>query len=177
MTVKRGLMTSVRNHAIHFSAALTAIWTGKSEAGSVTSRSVPAAALASLLNQVARRMHSQAHTLDLFPAQWVALRYMAKMPPAQRTSSDLARFQGQEHGSVARTVRTLIDKGYLKPAGPAGRGRATALEVTEAGHVLLSQDPLLKVERVFSQFDDGERETIARFLEATIRNLQSEGPK
>jgi DNA-binding MarR family transcriptional regulator len=136
--------------------------------------SVPATALTNLLNQVARRLHAQAHTLDLFPAQWAALRYMARMPTGLCTSSDLARFQGQEHGSVARTVRTLIDKGYLETAGPVGRGRATALEVTEAGRKLLLADPLLKVQGVFDRFDSSERETIARFLEETIRTLQSE---
>jgi DNA-binding MarR family transcriptional regulator len=144
------------------------------EARSLVNPPVPATALTNLLNQVARRVHAQAHTLDLFPAQWAALRYMARMPADLRTSSDLARFQGQEHGSVARTVRTLIDKGYLETAGPVGRGRATALELTEDGRKLLLADPLLKVQGVFDRFDGAERETIARFLEETIRTLQSD---
>jgi len=135
---------------------------------------IPTSSLANLLDQVARRLHSQAHVLDLFPAQWAALRYIERMPPELRTSSDLARFQGQEHGSVARTVRTLIAKGYLRTAGPAGRGRATALELTPQGLALLSHDPLLKVRTVFESCDHVERETIARFLEDTIRVLHDD---
>jgi DNA-binding MarR family transcriptional regulator len=137
---------------------------------------IPTPSLANLLDQVARRLHAQAHALDLFPAQWAALRYVARMPPELRTSSDLARFQGQEHGSVARTVRTLIAKGHLRTAGPAGRGRATALELTPQGLALLRQDPLLKVRTVFDHFDGGERETIARFLEQAIRVLHDDPP-
>lgn len=67
--------------------------------------------LANLLEQVSRRLHAQGHVLDLFPAQWAALRYISRMPSETRTSSDLARYQGQEHGSVARTVQTLVAKG------------------------------------------------------------------
>ena len=134
---------------------------------------IPTTSLANLLDQVARRLHAQAHALDLFPAQWAALRYVARMPAEVRTSSDLARFQGQEHGSVARTVRTLIAKGYLRTVGPVGRGRATGLEVTEAGQALLLMDPLLKVRTVFESFEGPEREVVARFLEETIRALQA----
>lgn len=135
---------------------------------------IPTTSLANLLDQVARRLHAQAHAEELFPAQWAALRYVARMPAELRTSSDLARFQGQEHGSVARTVRTLISKGYLGTAGRVGRGRATGLELTQAGQALLLADPLLKVRAVFESFDGPEREVIARFLEETIRALQGE---
>ncbi|HTM76282.1 MAG TPA: MarR family winged helix-turn-helix transcriptional regulator [Devosia sp.] len=132
---------------------------------------IPSPPLTDLLEQVARRLHAQGHVLELFPAQWAALRYVARMPPGLRTSSDLARFQGQAHGSVARTVRTLITKGYLRSAGPAGRGRATALELTPEGQALLRADPLRKLHDVFEHFDGPERETLARFLEETIRVL------
>ncbi|MHA6690820.1 MarR family winged helix-turn-helix transcriptional regulator [Devosia sp. A449] len=138
---------------------------------------IPTPSLANLLDQVARRLHSQAHVQALFPAQWAALRYIERMPPQLRTSSDLARFQGQEHGSVARTVRTLIAKGYLKTAGPAGRGRATALELTEEGAALLQMDPLLKARSVFERYDGPEREIIARFLEDMIRVLHDGEPQ
>lgn len=93
------------------------------------------------------------------------------MPSETRTSSDLARYQGQEHGSVARTVRTLVAKGYLRAAGPAGRGRATALELTPQGQALLRHDPLLKVRTALDHLGGAEREVIARFLEDTIRVL------
>lgn len=138
---------------------------------------IPAPALASLLEQVSRRLHSQGHSRDLFPAQWAALRYVDRMPPHLRTSSDLARFQGQEHGPVARTVRTLITKGYLETAGSAGRGRATALALTAQGAALLKVDPLLRARDVFERFDGPERETIARFLEDMIRALLDGEPQ
>ncbi|MBE7732858.1 MarR family winged helix-turn-helix transcriptional regulator [Devosia faecipullorum] len=138
---------------------------------------IPTPPLANLLEQVARRLHAQAHALDLFPAQWAALRYIARMPLELRTSSDLARFQGQEHSAVARTVRTLVLKGYLQPAGRAGRGRATALELTPQGEALLRQDPLLKLRTVFERYDGPEREIIARFLEDTVRILHDDEPR
>ena len=42
----------------------------------MTTEAISAAALASLLEQVARRIHSQGYAADLFPAQWAAIRAM-----------------------------------------------------------------------------------------------------
>src|SRR5690349_24584482 len=92
-----------------------------------------ASATAELLELVARMLHSRGYAEDLFPAQWVALRYFAKAPAPRRTASDLARFQGLANGPVSRTVRTLIQKGLLAKAAVQPRGRAELLDLTETG--------------------------------------------
>ncbi|KQT54489.1 hypothetical protein ASG43_02535 [Aureimonas sp. Leaf454] len=130
---------------------------------------ISAAALASLLEQVARRIHSQGYASDLFPAQWAAIRYLASAPPQLRTAIDLARFQGLASGAVARTVRTLITKGLLIKLGTIGRGRAEQLELTALGRRILADDPLKSVALALEVLPATDREALANGLEIAIR--------
>ncbi|MEF2072230.1 MarR family winged helix-turn-helix transcriptional regulator [Consotaella aegiceratis] len=126
-------------------------------------------ALASLMEQLARRIHSQGYAADLFPAQWAALRYLESAPPHSRTAIDLARFQGLASGAVARTVRTLISKGLVKKAGTIGRGRAEQLDLTDAGREVLAEDPLHAVASALEVLDPSERQALVRGIELAIR--------
>jgi DNA-binding MarR family transcriptional regulator len=130
---------------------------------------ISTAVLASLLEQMGRRLHSQGYSSQLFPAQWAALRYVQLAAPERRTAIDLARFQGLASGAVARTVRTLISKGYLVKRGTIGRGRAEQLELTDRGIALLKKDPLRRVAEALNGLDDTERRTLAKSLETAIR--------
>lgn len=134
---------------------------------------ISAAALAELLELVARMLHSRGYAEDMFPAQWAALRYFAKSPTEKRTASDLARFQGLANGPVSRTVRTLIQKGLLAKAEVQPRGRAEILEVTATGRTLLEADPTRELEAALAGLDDADQEAIARGLETVLRRLSS----
>ena len=116
-------------------------------------------------------LHSRGYAEDMFPAQWMALRYFAKAAPERRTASDLARFQGLANGPVSRTVRTLITKGLLAKAEAQPRGRAEVLEVTAAGRTLLTSDPSLELETTLAALDERDQDAMARSLEAILRRL------
>lgn len=135
---------------------------------------ISAAALASLLEQVARRIHSQGYASDLFPAQWAAIRYLDAAPPQLRTAIDLARFQGLASGAVARTVRTLISKGLLVKLGTIGRGRAEQLELTALGRRILADDPLQSIAAALEVLPQQDREALANGLEIAIRATMPE---
>lgn len=132
-----------------------------------------ASALAELLELVARMLHSRGYAEDLFPAQWMALRYFAKAPPERRTASDLARFQGLANGPVSRTVRTLIGKGLLAKEEIQPRGRAELLDLTEAGRKVLVSDPTLELQQALAALDVADQDGAARVLETVLRKLSS----
>lgn len=134
-------------------------------------RSLSTTALAELLELTARMLHSRGYAADLFPAQWAALRYFSRAPIAQRTASELARFQGLANGPVSRTVRTLVQKGLLTKAAEQPRGRAELLELTSAGRTMLEQDPTRAVEAVIGELEPAERECFARSLDLIVRRL------
>lgn len=140
----------------------------------MTTEAISVSALASLLEQVARRIHSQGYASDLFPAQWAAIRYLENAPPQLRTAIDLARFQGLASGAVARTVRTLITKGILVKAGTIGRGRAEQLDLTELGRQILEDDPLQSIAEALKVLSPQDRECLANGLEIAIRSTMPE---
>ncbi|MBP0617342.1 MarR family winged helix-turn-helix transcriptional regulator [Jiella mangrovi] len=127
-----------------------------------------AAALAGLFEQVARRLHSNGYASHLFPAQWSALRYIHHADADRRTAIDLARHQGLASGAVARTVRTLVEKGLVSKMGTIGRGRAERLELTEKGLQLLKSDPLRSVRKAMEDLSTHERTVLAKGLETAI---------
>lgn len=128
-----------------------------------------AEALADLLEIATRTLHSRLYRDGLFPAQWVALRYMDRAEPQQRTASALARFQGLANGPVSRTVRTLLAKGLLKKAVQQPKGRAEILELTEAGRTLLQRDPFREIADALQGLREEERRSLASALEAVMR--------
>jgi DNA-binding MarR family transcriptional regulator len=137
---------------------------------------ISASALAESLELVARMLHSRGYAEDLFPAQWMALRYFARTPAERRTASDLARFQGLANGPVSRTVRTLIQKGLIAKAKVQPRGRAELLDLTTAGHKVLQSDPTLELEKVVGALNEDDRDALARALETILRQMSS-GPR
>ena len=113
----------------------------------------------------------------LYPAQWTALRYLAKAPEGTRTASSLARVQGLASGPVSRTVRTLIQKDLVRKADHQPLGRAEHLELTAKGADLLDRDPLHCFSANLEMLEKDERVALAAALEAVIATASSLWPK
>jgi len=146
---------------------------GRTVGGDDVAKSVRAVALARMLDQVARGLHSMGHDGEMFPAQWAALRYFASADSAKCTAMELARLQGLAFGPVSRTVRTLITKGYLRKAGSAGRGRAELIELTASGRRLLVRDPLEAIREAIEELPEPEKQALASALELTLRAIHA----
>lgn len=130
-----------------------------------------ATALADLLELIARMLHARGYQHDMFPAQWVALRYFSKARRDLCTASELARFQGMANGPVSRTVRTLLQKGLLAKSKDQPRGKAEILEVTTSGRALLKFDPSREIESILSSLGDEARSLLGETLELLIHRL------
>ena len=130
--------------------------------------------LSVLFERTARLIHSIGFAEGLYPAQWVALRFFSEAPPSSRTSADLARFQGISLGPVARTVRTLVEKGLLaRVANPASR-RADLIAVTSAGHDYLKHDPRAAITAIVEGMQNEQRLALALALEALVPTLYAQ---
>ncbi|MCB1446526.1 MAG: winged helix-turn-helix transcriptional regulator [Rhizobiaceae bacterium] len=130
-----------------------------------------ATALADLLELLARMLHARGYQHEMFPAQWVALRYFSRARRDLCTASELARFQGMANGPVSRTVRTLLHKGLLTKAKDQPRGKAEILELTTSGRALLRLDPCRELESILSSLGDDARVLLADTLETLIHRL------
>ena len=99
---------------------------------------ISASALAESLELVARMLHSRGYAEDLFPAQWMALRYFARTPAERRTASDLARFQG-----LARSIINGMVQG-------AGTGYTKTLQLVGTGYRAEVKGKVLNLQLGFS---------------------------
>jgi len=141
------------------------------------SRNVRAADLARAFELASRLVHSRSHAHGLYPAQWSALRYFTTATGEHRTAVALARYQGLAFGPVARTVRTLIERGFLRKAGSAGRGRAEVVELTPTGERMLLQDPLAPLVLAIADLDPRAQEGLAGALAPIVQALAGNEPE
>jgi DNA-binding MarR family transcriptional regulator len=130
-----------------------------------------ATAIADMLELLARMLHARGYQHEMFPAQWVALRYFARARRDLCTASELARFQRMANGPVSRTVRTLLQKGLLAKAKEQPRGKAEILELTASGRALLKLDPCHEIEAILSSLTDDARAALNNALELLLHRL------
>ena len=101
-----------------------------------------AEAIAELMLQVARRVEAEANASDLKPAQWAALRYLAKAAPSARTNNAFARYHRTTTGTVTLTLKALFEKGLLRRETDPDDKRLVRFDVTPEGDEMLRSDPL-----------------------------------
>ncbi|HEV7370663.1 MarR family winged helix-turn-helix transcriptional regulator [Arenibaculum sp.] len=132
---------------------------------------VSATSIAALLEQASRLIHSAGHAEGLYPAQWSALRYFAEAPAQNRTTASLARFQGMNLGPVARTVRTLVEKGLLVRTDNPRSRRADLLAPSPAGHDLLRRDPRRDLAARIAALTEVQQQVLADALETLLQGM------
>lgn len=132
---------------------------------------VSAAGIAALLEQASRLIHSAGHAEGLYPAQWSALRYFAEAPAENRTTASLARFQGMNLGPVARTVRTLVEKGLLVRTGNPRSRRADLLAPSPAGRDLLARDPRQALATRIAALTETQQQVLAEALDTLLQGM------
>ncbi len=101
-----------------------------------------AEAIAELMLQIARKVEAEANASELKPAQWAALRYLARAAPTARTNRAFARYHRTTTGTVTLTLKALFEKGLLRRESDPGDKRLVRFEVTKAGREALRHDPL-----------------------------------
>lgn len=96
---------------------------------------------AQLIERLARVMRKGEHVSGLNPAQWEALRYLARCNRFSNTPGALTDYLSATKGTISQTVNTLERKGYIKKRQRQGDKRSVALQLTPAGRKTLNWDP------------------------------------
>lgn len=129
---------------------------------------VDGAQVAWTLERLARLMRARGHEDGLNPAQWEALRYLARANRFSASPGALTRFLGATKGTVSQTVIALERKGYVSKLG-RGAGRKTAtLTLTEKGRHSLSQDPWSGLATAAGELGGKTRRRLQRGLEELL---------
>lgn len=110
--------------------------------------------MADLIDRVSRAVQRVQYTGGLNPAQWEALRYIARANRYSRSPSAVAEYLGTTKGTVSQTLKALVHKGCMVRSSPAGDRRTVELVLTEAGAEMLENDPLHRIGGAVREISD-----------------------
>jgi DNA-binding MarR family transcriptional regulator len=100
-----------------------------------------AARVVMTLERLARLMRAADFGDGLNPAQWEALRYLARANRFSNSPGALTRYLGATKGTISQTIKSLERKALIAKAGRAEEKRSVALGLTEKGRDMLRRDP------------------------------------
>lgn len=130
----------------------------------------PSDDLADLLVHLARLAQNTSNS-PLTAAQWTALRYFARANPLSRTPSAFSEFHATTRGTASQTIKALVDMGFLTRQAHAHDRRSARMEVTQAGHALLLQDPLGALRDVLAAMPKDDQATLARVVRKAVTDM------
>lgn len=97
---------------------------------------------AHLIDRVDRLARSDEAAGDLNPAQWEALRFIARANRFSRTPAALAQYLGSTRGTVSQSLIALEQKGHVTREPSAQDRRSVILGLTSLGERTLKNDPI-----------------------------------
>lgn len=136
-------------------------------------------AIASLVDRLTRLAHSLQFSQGLNPAQWNALRFLARANKYSTSPGVLADYLGTTKGTVSQTLIALESKGLIQRIRCDEDRRKVRLGLTQAGESVLEQDPLKEVQRASTGIPALDREALVTAMTTLVNGLctQEEGPR
>jgi len=93
------------------------------------------------LERLARLMRAREHEDGLNPAQWEALRFLARANRFSNSPGALTRYLGATKGTISQTLMALERKGFVSKSQREGGRKSIRLTLTPKGQDALSRDP------------------------------------
>jgi DNA-binding MarR family transcriptional regulator len=127
-----------------------------------------AALLIDRLDRIARSGEAKG---GLNPAQWEALRFIARANRFSRTPAGVAEYLGSTRGTVSQTLITLEEKGHITREPSARDGRSVTLALTARGRELLRSDPMLALATDLASVDPALLEAVTGTLRVALQTM------
>ncbi len=129
--------------------------------------------IAELVDRLGRMAHGLQYASGLNPAQWEALRFIARANRYSRSPGAIARYLGTTRGTVSQTLIALEAKGYIRRLRCDADRRALTVDLTDTGRALIEEDPLCLVLRAADALDCEAQLRLADGLDGLVRAVQS----
>lgn len=124
---------------------------------------------AHLIDRLDRLTRSGTMIDGLNPAQWEALRYLARANRFSRTPAALADYLGSTRGTVSQSLIALEQKGFVDRTQSPRDKRSVDLALTRQGEAALRDDPLLALARDLAAAAGSDADALAATLRATLQ--------
>ena len=129
-----------------------------------------------LLERLGRLLSIDAHSEQLLPVQWEALRYICKANQFSRTHAAVMSYLGLTKGTVSQTLKALESKGLIYKVIDKSDRRSSRIELTSRGEKILEQDPLADWIDQFKGMSATERNGLTKGLSAMLdQRLSAQG--
>jgi DNA-binding MarR family transcriptional regulator len=93
------------------------------------------------LERLSRLMRAAEFGNGLNPAQWEALRFLARANRFSNSPGALTRYLGATKGTISQTVKALERKKLIEKSERPGEKRSVVLRLTDAGAKMMAKDP------------------------------------
>ena len=128
--------------------------------------------IADLLDRLGRLAHTLHFSDGLNPAQWEALRFLAKANRYSRTPGALAEFLGITKGTASQTLIALEAKGYVQRSRCARDRRSVDIVLTDKGSEILIKDPLCRLRDATVDLSPAQRSALIDGMDCLLKSLQ-----
>jgi DNA-binding MarR family transcriptional regulator len=132
------------------------------------------AALADLVDRLGRSTSGRGFCAGLNPAQWTALRYLARANRFSRTVSGFAGYHGTTRGTASQTIKSLVQKGYLIRRPLARDQRSFRLDLTSRARVALEADPLHELVEAARGLPRMQRDALGEGLRLLLERVRAD---
>jgi len=116
------------------------------------------------LERLSRLMRASEFGGGLNPAQWEALRFLARANRFSNSPGALTRYLGATKGTISQTLMALDRKGYIAKAERPGEKRSITLTLTVKGKEKLKQDPWARLNLDIDELGGKTRRRLAQGL-------------
>jgi DNA-binding MarR family transcriptional regulator len=128
--------------------------------------------VADLIERLGRLAHTEQFANDLNPAQWEALRYLARANRFSRSPTALAAFLGATKGTISQTLIALERKGLVERRRSENDRRGVVLHLTAQGRARLDADPLTALAACAAELPREVQGGLADGLRAILAAMQ-----
>lgn len=125
--------------------------------------------IAVLLDHLIGLVNGMSFVCGMKPAQWTALRYLARTKESGRCMSRFAKFHGTSKSAASQTLTLLIRKGYVHTQLHPDDPRVKVLGLTARGRQVIKHDPLKSIRAVLGTIDERERQCFSEALETLVK--------
>ncbi len=127
-----------------------------------------------LVDRLGRIAHAMQFAEGLNPAQWEALRFLARANRQSRSPGALAEYLGTTKGTASQTLIALETKGHVRRTRCATDRRSVMIDLTDQGRELASRDPLDRIRQATAELSHDDCSTLVRAMDHLLRTLQTD---
>ncbi|MGN6304669.1 MAG: MarR family winged helix-turn-helix transcriptional regulator [Mesorhizobium sp.] len=122
-----------------------------------------------LVERLARLITNEGHSHGLKPAQWEALRYLARANRFSRTPGGLTAYLGVTKGTVSQTLMALERAGLVEKTANPGDGRSVRLDLSARGQAVLALDGMASIRQALAGLAPERQAALREGLEALMQ--------